>query len=41
MDHQNYYYIKGWKLKDIPLGEDVDDIDNILEQDLKNLKIGY
>ena len=40
------YYIKGWKLKDIPLGEDVDDIDNILEQDLKKfedwlLKIWY
>lgn len=40
------YYIKGWKLKDIPLGEDVDDIDDILEQDLKKfedwlLKIWY
>ena len=40
------YYIRGWKLKDIPLGKDVADIDNIPEEDLKKfedwlLKIWY
>ncbi|EMG45703.1 CST26 2-acyl-1-lysophosphatidylinositol acyltransferase [Candida maltosa Xu316] len=28
------YYIKGWKLKDIPLGKDVEDIDDVSEEDL-------
>lgn len=32
------YHIRGWRLKDIPLGEDVEDIDDIPEEDLKKFE---
>ncbi|RCK57767.1 putative acyltransferase CST26 [Candida viswanathii] len=32
------YFIRGWRLKDIPLGKDVEDVDDIPEEDLKKFE---